>query len=58
MKVRAKEKNFTFPYVFDEGQKVYPVFGAKKTPHVYILNKEKVKHQKETLDLLKQLRHS
>jgi len=41
MKVRAKEKSFTFPYVFDEGQKVYPAYGAKKTPHVYILNKEK-----------------
>jgi len=35
MKVRAKEKGFTFPYLFDEGQKVYPKFGASKTPHVY-----------------------
>lgn len=41
MKVRAKEKGFTFPYVFDEGQKVYPQYGATKTPHVYILHKEK-----------------
>ena len=41
MKVRAKEKGFTFPYVFDEGQKVYPAYGATKTPHVYILQKEK-----------------
>lgn len=40
MKVRAKEKGFTFPYLFDEGQKVYPMYGATKTPHVYILNKE------------------
>ena len=40
MKVRAKEKGFTFPYLFDEGQKVYPKFGATKTPHVFILNKE------------------
>ncbi|CAM1366023.1 AhpC/TSA family protein [Tenacibaculum sediminilitoris] len=39
MKVRAKEKGFTFPYLFDEGQKVYPEYGATKTPHVYILNK-------------------
>ncbi|MEE4000879.1 thioredoxin family protein [Tenacibaculum sp. FZY0031] len=40
MKVRAKEKGFTFPYLFDEGQKVYPMYGATKTPHVYVLNKE------------------
>lgn len=39
MKIRAKEKGFTFPYLFDEGQKVYPMYGATKTPHVYILNK-------------------
>lgn len=40
MQQRAKEKNFTFPYLIDEGQKVYPVYGATKTPHVFILNKE------------------
>ncbi len=39
MKVRAKEKGFTFPYLFDDGQKIYPQYGAKKTPHVYILEK-------------------
>ncbi|WP_425659481.1 thioredoxin family protein [Tenacibaculum ascidiaceicola] len=43
MKVRAKEKGFTFPYLFDEGQKVYPKYGATRTPHVYILNKNKDK---------------
>ncbi|MFK7799089.1 MAG: thioredoxin family protein [Aureispira sp.] len=36
---RAKEQNFTFPYLFDEGQKVYPQYGATKTPHVYVVNK-------------------
>ncbi len=40
MKVRAKEKNFTFPYLFDEGQKIYPQYGATRTPHVFLLNKE------------------
>ena len=40
MKVRAKEKSFNFPYLFDEGQKVYPKYGATKTPHVFLLNKE------------------
>lgn len=37
MKVRAKEKGFTFPYLIDEKQEVYPVYGATKTPHVYLL---------------------
>ncbi|WP_347069310.1 thioredoxin family protein [Flavobacterium sp. WV_118_3] len=41
MQVRAKEKNFTFPYLLDEGQKIYPQYGATKTPHVYILQKTK-----------------
>lgn len=39
MKVRAKEKGFTFPYLFDDGQKIYPQYGATKTPHVFILEK-------------------
>ena len=41
MKVRANEKGFTFPYLFDEGQKIYPQYGATKTPHVYVLQKTK-----------------
>ena len=44
MKVRAKEKGFTFPYLQDKGQKVYPKYGATKTPHVYILRKDGGKH--------------
>ena len=43
MKVRAAEKGFTFPYLFDEGQKVFPKFGASKTPHVYIVNASAMK---------------
>lgn len=39
MKVRAREKGFTFPYLFDDGQKIYPQYGATKTPHVFILEK-------------------
>ncbi len=44
MQERAKEKRFNFPYLIDEGQKIYPVYGATKTPHVYILNKENGKN--------------
>jgi len=38
MQKRAKEKNFPFKYLFDDGQKVYPAFGATRTPHVFILD--------------------
>ena len=40
MITRAKEKGFTFPYLFDETQEVYKMYGAKRTPHVYLLSKE------------------
>ena len=37
---RADEKQFPFPYLIDETQEVYKIYGAKRTPHVYVLNKE------------------
>ena len=43
MKVRAKEKGFSFPYLFVDGQKVYPKFGATNTPHIYIVSKSTMK---------------
>ncbi|WP_055448150.1 thioredoxin family protein [Lacinutrix mariniflava] len=39
MQERAKEKGFTFPYLMDKGQRVYPQFGATKTPHIYVVKK-------------------
>ncbi len=45
MIVRANEKGFTFPYLFDEGQKIYPKYGATRTPHVFILKRENTKYQ-------------
>ncbi len=39
MKVRAREKEFTFPYLFDKGQKIYPQYGATRTPHAFVLEK-------------------
>lgn len=41
MQKKAKEKGFTFPYLYDDGQKTYPKYGATKTPHIFVLNKEK-----------------
>ncbi len=40
MIIRAKEKSFTFPYLRDETQEIANTYGATRTPHVYVLNKE------------------
>ncbi|MFD1553339.1 thioredoxin family protein [Putridiphycobacter roseus] len=42
MKERAKEKGFNFLYLLDDGQKIYPQYGATKTPHVFLLNEKRV----------------
>jgi len=39
MKTRAKEKGFSFPYLFDDGQHIFPQYGATRTPHVFVLQK-------------------
>ena len=41
MQQRAKEKGFPFVYLVDEGQKIYPQYGAVRTPHVFLLDNEK-----------------
>lgn len=43
MKKKAADKGFSFPYLYDESHAIYATYGAKKTPHVYLLNKEKGK---------------
>lgn len=40
MKQRAIDKGFTFPYLFDDGQKVFPKYGAMRTPHVFLLQRD------------------
>ena len=42
MQKKAKDEGFAYPYLVDEGQKVYPQFGASKTPHVYLLDKNQI----------------
>lgn len=39
MKMRAAEKGFTFPYLEDT-QGIGQVYGASRTPHVFVLKKE------------------
>lgn len=40
MVLRAKEKEFTFPYLHDNTQEIARQFGATRTPHIYVLVKE------------------
>ena len=44
MQQKAKEAGFTFPYLYDESQSIYAKYGAAKTPHVYLLQKEGTKN--------------
>jgi len=41
MKVRAKEKAFNFPYLYDPTQKMGHDYGARVTPHVFVLDKDR-----------------
>ena len=38
MVARAKEKGFPYPYVFDETQTTAAAYGARVTPHVFLLD--------------------
>ncbi len=38
----AKKKKYPFPYLFDEKQSIFPKFGAKRTPQVFIVTKERI----------------
>ncbi len=42
MKKLAKQKKYPFPYLYDETQEVAKAFGATRTPHVYVLDKDRV----------------
>jgi peroxiredoxin len=38
---RAKEKGFPFPYLRDESQQVALAYGALRTPHFYVFDRER-----------------
>ena len=40
MVVKAKDKGYTFPYLFDPQHVVYKSYGATNTPHAFVLNKD------------------
>jgi len=41
MKTRAEEKGFNFPYVFDKSGKLASEYGARVTPHLFVLDKNR-----------------
>jgi peroxiredoxin len=41
MKARAKERNFNYPYLYDETQKIAKDYGATSTPEFFVLAKDR-----------------
>lgn len=41
MKTRAEDKGFNFPYVFDASGKTATEYGARVTPHIFVLDGKK-----------------
>jgi len=41
MKIRAENKGFNFPYLYDETQKIGHDYGAEVTPHVFVLDQQR-----------------
>ena len=50
MKTRAKEKGYNFPYLRDESQEVAKAYGALVTPHVFLLDEERVLRYRGRID--------
>jgi hypothetical protein len=40
MRRRAEEKDFVFPFLYDESQEVARAYGAARTPEVFVLDAE------------------
>lgn len=50
MKKRATDKKFPFKYLFDDGQTIYPQYGATRTPHIFVLDSDRVVRYIGTID--------
>jgi alkyl hydroperoxide reductase subunit AhpC len=42
MQERAKEKEFTFPYLYDATQETAKAYGASRTPHIFLVDDKMV----------------
>ena len=50
MKERAREKKFTFPYLYDETQQTAHAYGAERTPEVFVFDKKSTLRYHGTID--------
>jgi len=50
MQKRAAEKKLPYVYLEDKGQKIFPQYGALRTPHVFLLDKDLVVQYIGTID--------
>lgn len=51
MKIRAKDKQFNFPYLYDgENSKISMQYGPQATPHVFIFDKNRTLHYSGRID--------
>jgi len=50
MKERAREKKFTFPYLYDETQETAHAYGAERTPEVFVFDKKSTLRYHGTID--------
>jgi len=50
MQKRAEEKGYTMPYLLDDKSELANAFGAKTTPHVFVLDKDMKLAYKGSLD--------
>ncbi len=49
-RLKAVEKGFNFPYLSDSLQTIFPKFGATRTPHVFILDANRIVKYQGTID--------
>lgn len=47
MVIRANEKKYPFAYLYDETQEIAKTYGATRTPHVFLLSKNKTGNKVE-----------
>lgn len=50
MKDRVEEKGYNFPYLIDASQESGHVYGARNTPHVFLLDAERTVRYKGSMD--------
>ncbi|MEM9261931.1 MAG: thioredoxin family protein, partial [Bacteroidota bacterium] len=47
---RAKDKEYPFAYLLDEGQEIYPQYGATRTPEFFLVSADRKLHYHGAMD--------